>query len=180
MKSMLKQIALAALVGTFMAGTLKAQDAQDAPTVLGPSGNEVYVKIEQSADLTGELLEMDALKVTTSFGDVAIPMDNIEGIRMNIGSDGKAVIAFKNGDMVTGNVNLDALVLKTNWGKAHIDSIHIEAVTMSKDGRFFKDGADGTGAWRFSKAVDLPATASGRTNSRTSVNPTTLPRQFGQ
>ena len=135
----------------------------------------MYVKIAQAADLKGELLELDSVKVQTSFGEIAIPMEKLEGIKMNIGSNGKAVIAFKNGDIVTGQVSMTSLQLKTNWGKAHIDPIHIETITMDKDGRFFKDGPSGTGGWRFSKAVEVQ-TRQNRGNSRTS----TVPRRFGQ
>ena len=173
MKSLLKKVALAALVGTFVSGSLMAQDA---PKVLGPNSKIVYVKIAQSPDLTGELLELASIKVNTSFGEVAIPMEKVDGIKMNIGSSGKAVIAFKNGDMITGNVDLGSLVLKTNWGKAHVDPIHIETITLSKEGRFFKDGVAGKGGWRFSKAVAPATRTPSRNNSRTS----TVPRQFGQ
>ena len=177
MKSLLKKVALAALVTTMVSGSLMAQDT---PKVLGPSGKTVFVKIAQSPDLTGELMELASIKVNTSFGEVAIPMENVDGIKMNIGSNGKAVIAFKNGDMITGRVDLGSLVLKTDWGKAHIDPIHIETITMNKDGRFFKDGAAGSGGWRYSKAIEVqrrtPARSSTRGNSRTS----TPPRQFGQ
>lgn len=179
MKSLTKTFILAALFAPFVTGFAVAQEE---PQVLMEDGAKVYVKIAQSPDLTGQLLELNQVSVNTSFGTVNVPMDKVDGIKMNIGSEGMAVIAFKNGDMVTGKIEMKELLLRTNWGKAHIAPVHIETITMDKDGRFFQDGPSGKGGWRFSKAVEVPTARPGQSsrNSRTNVNPTTLPRQFGQ
>ena len=128
-----------------------------AQSVQGPAGGQVIVSVSQNRELTGAITELDELSVTTSFGEVKVPMAKIDGIKMNIGNDKKAVLAFKNGDMLSGMVNLDKVQLKTDWGTAHIDAAQIETITSDKNARFFTDNTTGGSGWRFTKAQPVPA-----------------------
>ena len=86
-----------------------------AQSVEGPAGSTMIVSVSQNRELTGMITELDEINVTTSFGEVKVPMAKIDGIKMNIGNDKGAVLAFKNGDMLSGKINLDKIQLKTDW-----------------------------------------------------------------
>ncbi len=87
--------------------------AQDAA-----SDGKLYVKINKYRDIEGVPVELADIKVTTSFGEVSIPLAKIDGVKMNATPDGSAVIAFKNGDLVSGKVVLDIIKVQTDWGQA--------------------------------------------------------------
>jgi len=53
------------------------------------------------------------MKVTTSFGEVAIPFSKIDGIKLHADASDSSVIAFKNGDLITGKVVLDQVTLSS-------------------------------------------------------------------
>ena len=128
-----------------------------AQSVEGPAGSTVIVSVSQNRELTGSISALDELNVSTSFGEVKVPFAKIDGIKMNIGNDNGAVLAFKNGDMLSGKINLDKIQLKTDWGTAHIDAAQIETITNDKNARFFNDNSSGGSGWRFTKARPVPA-----------------------
>jgi formylmethanofuran dehydrogenase subunit D len=150
MNYLLKSLALALIL------TPATMDFASAQSVEGPANSVVFVSFSQNRELTGSVTELDELKVTTSFGEVNVPMSKIDGIKMNIGNDNSAVLAFKNGDMLSGKVNLDTVQLKTDWGTAHIDASQIETITTDKNARFFTDNTSGGSGWRFTKARPVP------------------------
>ena len=151
MNSLIKSLALALMASPFAINFSAAQ------AVEGPADSIVYVAVSQNRELTGAIVEVEDLAVATSFGEVKVPFSKIDGIKMNIGSGDDAVIAFKNGDMLSGKVNLDKIQLKTDWGTAHIDTAQIETITTDKNARFFIDNASGGSGWRFTKARPVPA-----------------------
>ena len=107
-----------------------------------------YVKIDAATELQGQIIDNDSLKVTTAFGDVNIPMDKVEAVKIGVDKDNTAVIAFTNGDLVTGKIDMDELHLKTSWGKAHINVTSIDSISASQFGNFY---ADPSGGWRYSR-----------------------------
>lgn len=146
MKTLLKTFAVAALtLSMFSVGTASAQE------VAGPAGTVLYVNLSQDRELSGSLTEMEDMKVSTSFGEVSIPFEKIDGIKLHADADDSSVIAFKNGDLITGKVVLDQIKLKTDWGAAHVNTSQIESVTTSKNARFYSDTTNGKRNWRFSK-----------------------------
>ena len=125
-----------------------------AQEVTGPdSGNDIYVRVTQNREISGTPMELTEIKVTTSFGEVAIPMAKVDGIKMHADSNDSAVIAFKNGDLVTGKVTLDVIKLKTDWGVAHVNTAHVEQVTTTKGANFYPDNSGGAKGWRFSRTT---------------------------
>jgi len=110
----------------------------------------MFINLAKGKNLVGQVLELDTLKVETNFGPVSIPMAKVEGIRMHSDKDDSVVIAFENGDIVTGKINLNELQIKTDWGKAYIKTEYIVSITANKNASFYNDKA--AGGWRFSKA----------------------------
>jgi len=152
MKKLFKTLAIAALVTPFlMASNASAQDDVAEPS--GP-GTVLYINLSQDRELTGTLVEMEDMKVTTSFGEVSIPFEKIDGIKLHADANDSSVIAFKNGDLITGKVVLEQVKLKTDWGAAHVNTTQIDSVTTLENAKFFSDNTNGKRKWRFSKASD--------------------------
>jgi hypothetical protein len=124
----------------------------DAQELAAPSSGKVYVSIDKSSDLAGDILELDSLKVATEFGTVSIPMAKVDGIKMHSDAKDNAVIAFKNGDLVTGKVVLEVVKLKTEWGTAHINTEKVQTITYSRNSKFYSDTSTGKAVWRFTKS----------------------------
>ena len=140
------RLSLVMLIATSLVNLASAQEMD------GPSGSEVYVKVTQNREISGTPIDLTELKVTTSFGEVAIPMAKIDGIKMHADGNDASVIAFKNGDLVTGKVELETIKLKTDWGTAHVNTSQIEQITSDQSARFFSDASgSGAKAWRFQK-----------------------------
>lgn len=124
----------------------------NAQELSAPAGGTMYVSITRNDDLSGAILDLETLKVETEFGQVAIPMAKIDGVKMHADAKDNAVIAFKNGDLVTGKVVLDVVKLKTEWGTAHINTEKVETITNSRNARFYADTSTGKSVWRFTKS----------------------------
>jgi hypothetical protein len=108
-----------------------------------------YVKVTKANTLEGQVVEISELKVTTGFGEVSIPMEKVEAVKMHADADDAAIIAFVNGDMITGKIDLSELQLKTTWGTAHINIPSVEEFSTSQFGRFYADPT--AGGWRYSR-----------------------------
>ncbi len=153
MKKLFKTLAIAALITPFcMVSAASAQDGVAEPS--GP-GTVLFVNLSQDRELTGILVEMQDMKVTTSFGEVSIPFEKIDGIKLHANANDASVIAFKNGDLITGKVVLDQVKLKTDWGAAHVNTTQIDSMTTLENAKFFSDNSNGKRKWRFSKATDV-------------------------
>lgn len=126
-----------------------------------------YVKIDEATTIQGQLLQTEGLKFSTSFGEVTLPIEKIEAIKMSGGGDNSAVVAFVNGDMVTGKLDIDELHLKTSWGKAYVNAISIDMISSSQFGSFYNDS---NGGWRFSRGSSQQFEAMGNRNGRDNRN----------
>ena len=142
----LKSLLFAVLAISLACSSVEAQDLS------GPSGDKVYVAIQRNDNLSGAIVDLDTLKVETAFGSVSIPMAKVDGIKLHSDAKDNAVIAFKNGDLVTGKLVLDVVKLKTEWGTAHINTDKVETVTNTRNARFYSDTSTGKAVWRFTKS----------------------------
>ena len=168
MRSFLKTLAIAALVTPFVLSSVAS--AQDEIATPSDRGIVLYVNLSQDRELTGTVVEMSDMKVTTSFGEVSIPFEKIDGIKLHADASDSSVIAFKNGDLITGKVVLDQVKLKTDWGAAHVNTTQIDSMTTLENAKFFSDNQNGKRKWRFSKASAATPTRSG--------TPTPTPTRF--
>jgi hypothetical protein len=141
-----KSILFAVLAISMACASVEAQDLS------GPATGKVYVAIQRNDNLMGAILDLDTLKVETEFGAVSIPMAKVDGIKMHSDAKDNAVIAFKNGDLVTGKVVLAVVKLKTEWGTAHINTDKVETITNTRNARFYSDTSTGKAVWRFTKS----------------------------
>lgn len=145
------RLSLAMLIAASLTSFASAQE------MTGPGGAEVFVKVTQNREISGTPIDLTELKVTTSFGAVDIPLAKIDGIKMHADGNDASVIAFKNGDLVTGTIELETVKLKTDWGTAHINTSQIEQITSDRAARFFSDqSGSGAKSWRFQKTPPAP------------------------
>ena len=129
-----------------------AMASANAQELSSDEGGKVFVSISRNNNISGKVLGLDTLKVQTEFGEVSIPMAKVDGIKMHSDAKDNAVIAFKNGDLVTGKVVLDTVKLKTRWGTAHVNTEKVETITLSENSRFYSDTSSGKAVWRFTKS----------------------------
>lgn len=156
MKRITQKLAMFALFLPLAVPSLAwAQDEMAEPSA---PGTVLYVNLSQDRELTGTLVEMQDMKVTTSFGEVAIPFEKIDGIKLHADANDASVIAFKNGDLITGKVVLDQVRLKTDWGAAHVNTTQIDSMTTTANAKFFSETTNGKRKWRFSKSSPVPGT----------------------
>ena len=145
----LTSLIVALVAVPMLAISVNSQDG--TPDLAAPTAGMVFISLDRNNDLTGKIVELEALKVETAFGSVSIPMTKVDGVKMHADAKDNAVIAFKNGDLVTGKVVLEVVKLKTEWGVAHIKTEKVETITNTKNARFFSDTSTGKAVWRFSK-----------------------------
>ena len=116
---LIKCVFALAILSTLTVGAV-AQDVDQA------ASGVVYVTVIGNTQISGVVEGLEAIKLNTSFGDIQIPLGKIDGVKMNADGKSGAVVAFSNGDIVTGNLALQKVTVRTDWGKAHILSlIHI-------------------------------------------------------
>ena len=119
----------------------------------GPDAGKIFVKVTRNRELTGAAIDLDSIKFRAEFGEVTIPMEKIAGIKLHVNADDSAVVALKNGDLVTGTIALDTVSLKTAWGKAHVKLDQIQTIMSDSTSRFFAETNSGKKGWRFSSGA---------------------------
>jgi len=147
MTGILGRIGMVLVLAACFCSNLSAQEIE------GPASGKVYVKVTRNRELSGAAIDLSAIKFKAEFGDVSIPMAKIAGIKLHVNADDDAVIALKNGDLVTGKISLETISLKTTWGKAHIKLDQIETIVASPNARFYPETTNGTKGWRFANGV---------------------------
>ena len=135
--------------------------AQDEPSLTSGSSTRdlnVVVQITGNTELKGAITGLNQLKLQTKFGPVTIPLNEIEGAKMHSDEKDACVVAFKNGDIITGQLALDKVSIATAWGDANIRIENIETLLINAKGSFFKDSANGKTVWRFSETREVANT----------------------
>ena len=123
----------------------------------GPADGKIFVKVTRNRELAGAAIDLNSVNFKAEFGDVTIPMAKVAGIKLHVNADDDAVIALKNGDLVTGAIGLDTVSLRTAWGKAHVKLDQIETIMSDPASRFFAETNSGKKGWRFSSgAAEAP------------------------
>lgn len=124
----------------------------DAPAV-GIKSSEIvsddllFVRLSDVKSLAGELDEITEITMTTKFGDVTIPMEQIAGIKLHTDEDDSAVIVMVDGDVLTGVPSLPMLQLSTDWGKAEINPEAVQSITTTSNSKFSRQNTDFGTRW---------------------------------
>jgi thioredoxin 1 len=75
--------------------------------------------LKDGTKVSGELADLDALPLTADFGDVNVPLQLIHTVQVGHG-DSPTKIRFHNGDLLSGQLRIETLVLATKYGRLSI------------------------------------------------------------
>lgn len=121
----------------------------------------IALQLKDGSRLVGKLVGLETLKLKASFGEIDVPVDSIQGLKLHESDRPtenaavSATVLFKNGDVLTAEPLIASLKLETSWGDTAIAGKHLESlVTTSEkvawvfDGkwRIVPEGAAG-GSW---------------------------------
>jgi hypothetical protein len=67
----------------------------------------------------------------TSFGTTNLPLSTVAGIKMAQEGNAVTTVVLHNGDNLTGAVQLDLVVIQTEWGRAEINGNHIASILFT-------------------------------------------------
>jgi hypothetical protein len=131
----MKKCFLFAVLGLVCVGTVRAQEQPIAETIaesvevpgtpienIKPNTRPLTVVAELSGGnrLSGTLVNSDQLSMKTSFGEAAIPLSEVAGLRLASGDDVSTTVVMLNGDSITGAVDLKQITIETDWGTANV------------------------------------------------------------
>ena len=149
------------IIAAAVALPLSAQDANpttSSPTIENRNDADVVIELTKSRRITGELGSLTSVTLGTKFGEANIPLAEVDGVKLHVDENDSCVVAFKNGDVVTGQLKLEALEISTDWGSANVKLASVETILMNKRGSFYQDSADGKNRWRFGDTRELANT----------------------
>ncbi|MEZ6089470.1 MAG: hypothetical protein R3C05_15865 [Pirellulaceae bacterium] len=103
---------------------LRAPDAK--PTV---EPLPVVVELlDDVRDLVGSLLDTNDLEVQTAFGIAKMPLKEVLGIRLARDEDEVTTVVLHNGDIITGSVSIENLLVQTSWGKSEVNGTNLGSI----------------------------------------------------
>jgi|GEM_PF-2821913 len=91
----------------------------------------VTINLLDGMKLSGQLTQDDQWTMKTSFGTTSLPLSTVAGMRMAQEGDAITTVVLHNGDQLTGAVNLDLVVIETEWGRAEINGNHISSILFT-------------------------------------------------
>jgi hypothetical protein len=101
-----------------------------------------------NAPLRGELISTPQLSVTTSFGDVSVPLSEVAGIKVASANNPTTTIVLHNGDSITGACEVGRIDLKTEWGRAEVQGTSINTILFVEGVSWIADEALGGKRWQ--------------------------------
>jgi hypothetical protein len=91
----------------------------------------VIVTLLDGMKLSGELTEVDQWSMKTSFGTTSLPLSTVAGMKMAQEGNSMTTVVLHNGDNLTGAVQLDQVVIQTEWGRAEINGSHVASILFT-------------------------------------------------
>jgi hypothetical protein len=123
-----------------------------------------YIKLSNGETMSGSVDGFNQFQISTRFGKVSMPMDQVAGIKFHTDSRDSCVVVLNNGDTVTGVPVIPAVELKTDWGQADIEPKSIEALTTTSTSRFTQDSSDFGVRWKLRTGNSVAPGAPGLSN----------------
>ncbi len=115
----------------------------------------VTVALLDGMKLQGELTEVDQWTMKTSFGTTNLPLSTVAGMRMAQEGNSMTTVVLHNGDNLTGAVQLDQVVIQTEWGRAEINGNHIASILFTPGLKWSNE--TGLNGMRWKLVADEPA-----------------------
>ena len=109
--------------------TTLSRSTSTTPRKLQPQS--VTITLLDGMKLNGELTEVDQWSMKTSFGTTNLPLSTVAGMKMAHEGDSMTTVVLHNGDNLTGAVQLDLVVIQTEWGRAEINGNHVASILFT-------------------------------------------------
>jgi hypothetical protein len=114
----------------------------------------VTVVLINGNTLVGTVAEADQWTMKTSFGSANLPLSAVAGVRMAQEGSATTTVVLHNGDTITGALELDQVVIQTEWGRAEIMGTHVASILFTPGLKWSSEaGLNGT-RWKL-VATDL-------------------------
>ncbi len=94
-----------------------------------PDGS-VQLNLTDGSLLKGKLAETEELKLKSAFGELNVPVKKIAFIELG-GPQNPAKVTLRNGDRLSGELVVEKLKLKADWGEIAIDAKHVKSITST-------------------------------------------------
>src|SRR3954452_12710684 len=117
--------------------------------------HSVTVNLTDGMKLTGELTEVDQWSMKTTFGSTNLPLSTVAGIRLAQEGNAMTTVVMHNGDALTGAIQLDQVVIQTEWGRAEINGNHVASILFTPGLKWSSE--TGLNGMRWKLVADEPA-----------------------
>ena len=106
-------------------------------SIIGCAGPKVTIKAV-SESITLDLTDGShingiatlSIPVKTDFGDMAVPLNQIQSLEIGGEENKTASFIFKNGDRLTGKLEIESVPLTTIFGEVSIQIKHIKSIKL--------------------------------------------------
>ena len=88
------------------------------------------VELTTGNTISGTLVEADVVNIKTAFGEAAIPLSEIAGLRFATREDVTTTVVMINGDSITGATDVKLITVETDWGTAKINGSSIQSLLL--------------------------------------------------
>jgi hypothetical protein len=140
----------------------------------------VTVVLLDGMKIVGELAEVDQWSMKTSFGTTSLPLSTVAGMKMAQEGNATTTVVLHNGDNLTGAVQLDLVVIQTEWGRAEINGNHITSILFTPGLKWISE--TGLNGMRWKLVTDEPprtAPAAAPATPAQPARPGTFTNQYG-
>ena len=120
-----------AMLAALSCASLTAQEKPESDAAVAAS--MMKVNLRGNMELSGTPADLETIPVNSLFGEAKLPLHTVAGIRFAQKSDEQTVIVLQNGDVITGEPNLDRIKIVSEWGEASINTTYIESITFRSD-----------------------------------------------
>jgi len=117
--------------------------------------HSVTINLTDGMKLTGELTEVDQWSMKTTFGSTNLPLSTVAGIRLAQEGNAITTVVMHNGDALTGAIQLDQVVIQTEWGRAEINGNHVASILFVPGLKWVSE--TGLNGMRWKLVADEPA-----------------------
>ena len=118
----------------------------------------VRIQLSNSQELRGTLQQTTSMQMKTSFGQISIPLNEVVAIKMAQEGNATTTVALHNGDSVTGAIEMETIMLETEWGKAEINAPHVNSIMFSEGLKWVSESSMNGARWKLTPIVEKPVT----------------------
>lgn len=120
-------------------------DAKEEAAAEKPASTDFVVRMKNNKFLRGVPVDLAFIDVYILGTKVAVPVDQIVGVRFAQGPNEKGTVALKNGEMLSGRIDPPKIILAVDWGQATINSDFVNSLVR-----------DATMQWQMRNAPNGP------------------------